>query len=120
MGKRGMLAMRIQNGPWLEDLVQNCGVVLPGGITPKQFDCFHELIAHEEFCRLGVPGYCDGLGAGFVIGIPPVLQFGNPELARKVGREVLLGEKRIALAISGPEAGSDVAGLTCVAKKARL
>ena len=71
-------------GPWLTDLVDNCGVTLPGGIKPVEFDCFHELIAHEEFCRLGVPGYCDGLGAGFVIGIPPILQFGTPELSRRV------------------------------------
>ena len=62
-------------------------------------------------------GYCDGLGAGFVIGIPPVLQFGSPEIAKRVGREVLLGDKRIALAISGPEAGSDVASLACSATK---
>lgn len=33
-----------------------------------------------------------------------------------MGREVLLGEKRICLAISDPDAGSDVAGLTCTAK----
>lgn len=117
LGRRGMLASRIQAGPWLKDLVDNCGATLPGGITPEEFDCFHELIAHEEFCRLGVPGYCDGLGAGFVIGLPPVLQFGTREVARRVGREVLLGDKRIALAISGPEAGSDVASLACTATK---
>ena len=50
-------------------------------------------IAHEGFCRLGVPGYCDGLGAGFVIGLP-VLQFGSPAVATRVGREVLCGHKR--------------------------
>ena len=81
----------------------------------NEFDSFHELIAHEETCRLGVPGYVDGLGAGLVIGLPPVLQFGRPEVARKVGREVLLGKKRICLAISEPGAGSDVAGLQTVA-----
>jgi alkylation response protein AidB-like acyl-CoA dehydrogenase len=31
--------------------------------------------------------------------------------------EVLRGEKRICLAITDPDAGSDVAGLTCTAKK---
>lgn len=117
MGRRGMLASRVQAGPWLRDLVENCGATLPGGIAPEEFDCFHELIAHEEFCRLGVPGYCDGLGAGFVIGLLPVLQFGTREVARRVGREVLLGDKRVALAISGPEAGSDVASLACTATK---
>ena len=117
LGMRGVLACRVQSGPWLKDVVENCGVQLPGGITPEQFDPFHELIAHEESSgRLGVPGYADGMGAGLVIGLPPVLQFGEPALARRVGREVLTGEKQICLAISGPEAGSDVANVACVAK----
>ena len=120
MGTRGMLASRVQPGPWLRDIVDNCGVTLPGGISPEEFDSFHELIAHEEFCRLGVPGYCDGLGAGFVIGLPPILQFASPDVSRRVGREILCGEKRVALAISGPEAGSDVAGLDCVARRTPL
>lgn len=34
----------------------------------------------------------------------------------RVTKEVLSGDKRICLAISDPDAGSDVAGLTCVAK----
>jgi alkylation response protein AidB-like acyl-CoA dehydrogenase len=120
LGKRGVLASRVQHGPWLKDVVDNCGVTLPGGVRTDEFDYFHELIAHEEASgRLGVPGYADGLGAGFVIGLPPVLQFGKPEVAKRVGREVLTGTKRICLAISGPEAGSDVANVACVAKKTR-
>ena len=118
LGKRGVLASRVQHGPWLKDVVENCGVTLPGGVRTDEFDYFHELIAHEEASgRLGVPGYADGLGAGFVIGLPPVLQFGKPEVAKRVGREVLTGTKRICLAISGPEAGSDVANVACVAEK---
>ena len=117
LGKNGMLVARMPKGPWMRDVVENCGVELLGGVTVNEFDSFHELIAHEETCRLGVPGYVDGLGAGLVIGLPPVLQFGRPEVARKVGREVLLGKKRICLAISEPGAGSDVAGLQTVATK---
>jgi hypothetical protein len=48
LGSRGILASRVQSGPWLQDVVDNCGVVLPGGIKPAEFDAFHELIAHEE------------------------------------------------------------------------
>jgi alkylation response protein AidB-like acyl-CoA dehydrogenase len=120
LGSRGILASRVQSGPWLQDVVDNCGVVLPGGIKPAEFDAFHELIAHEESSgRLGVPGYADGLGAGFVIGLPPVLQFGTSEVSKRVGREVLTGVKRICLAISGPEAGSDVANVECCAEKTK-
>ena len=117
LGARGVLVSRMQPGPWMQDVVDNCDIKLPGGIAPNEFDAFHELIAHEESSgRLGVPGYADGLGAGFVIGLPPVLQFGNKEVAKRVGREVLTGEKRICLAISGPEAGSDVANVACRAE----
>lgn len=117
LGKNGLLVARMPKGPWMLDVVESCGVELLGGVNVNEFDSFHELIAHEETCRLGVPGYVDGLGAGLVIGLPPVLQFGRPDVARKVGREVLLGKKRICLAISEPAAGSDVAGLQTIATK---
>ena len=68
-------------------------------------------IAHEEMARLGCPGYTDGLGAGLTIGLPPVLNFGPEWMREKVGRQVLSGEKRVALAISEAFAGSDVAGM---------
>jgi alkylation response protein AidB-like acyl-CoA dehydrogenase len=66
---------------------------------------------------MGTPGYLDGLLAGMVIGLPPVLNFGSTELKKKVIPEVLSGKKYIALAISEAFAGSDVAGLRCTATK---
>ena len=47
-------------------------------MDPDQFDYFHELIAAEEFSRLGTPGLKDGLGGGLVIGLPPVVAFAAP------------------------------------------
>lgn len=117
LGAAGMFATRLQPGPWMKDCVENCGMALPGGLTPEKFDTFHEMIAHEELGRLGVPGYCDGIGAGFVIGVPPVLMFARPEVRQKVGRECIMGKKRICLAISDPFAGSDVAAVQCTATK---
>jgi len=117
LGAAGMFATRLQPGPWMADCVKNCGMQLPGGLTPEKFDTFHEMIAHEELGRLGVPGYCDGIGAGFVIGVPPVLMFARPEVRAKVGRECIMGKKRICLAISDPFAGSDVAAVQCTATK---
>jgi alkylation response protein AidB-like acyl-CoA dehydrogenase len=66
--------------------------------------------------RIGAPGVVDGLKAGLVIGLPPVMKAATPAVKERVTREVLKGEKRICLAISDPDAGSDVAGLTCLAK----
>jgi alkylation response protein AidB-like acyl-CoA dehydrogenase len=52
-----------------------------------------------------------------VIGLPPVMIFAQPEVKAKVVREVLTGEKRICLAITEPNAGSDVANVACRAVK---
>lgn len=74
------------------------------------------MIAHKEMCRLGTPGFVDSLKAGLVIGLPPVMKAARKEVAEKVTAEVFRGDKRICLAISDPDAGSDVAGITCTAK----
>ena len=59
----------------------------------------------------------DGLLAGGVIGLPPVLNFGSPELQARIVPDVLSGKKFICLAISEAFAGSDVAGLQTTAIK---
>ena len=93
------------------------GVALPGGVRPDEFDDFHELIAHEEMGTLGTPAFTNGLGGGMVIGLPPVLAFGRPELAQRVAEDVLSGRRQIALAVSEPFAGSDVAAIRTTATR---
>ncbi|CAD7939427.1 unnamed protein product [Amoebophrya sp. A25] len=117
MGQAGLLAARI--GPACMPVVKKLGIKLPGGVSPDDFDYFHEMLAHEAIGRLYKvsPGYVDGLGAGFCIGLPPVLYFAKKELQKQVVPEVLLGNKRICLAISEPIAGSDVANIETTAKK---
>jgi alkylation response protein AidB-like acyl-CoA dehydrogenase len=46
-----------------------------------------------------------------VIGVPPILNYGSPELQARVVPEILDGKKFLALAISEAFAGSDVGGL---------
>lgn len=50
---------------------------------------------------MGTRAFVDGLLAGGVIGLPPVLNFGSPEIQAKVVPEVLSGKKYICLAITG-------------------
>jgi alkylation response protein AidB-like acyl-CoA dehydrogenase len=57
------------------------------------------------------------LQSGAVIGLPPIMNFGSPELKAKIIPEILSGEKFICLAISEAFAGSDVAGLQTRATK---
>mmetsp|Transcript_11000 Transcript_11000/g.19438 ORF Transcript_11000/g.19438 Transcript_11000/m.19438 type:complete len:517 (+) Transcript_11000:53-1603(+) len=113
MGESGLLAGRIGPGEHLK-LINRKDIF---GFPIEKFDYFAEGIIHEEVGRLACPGFVDGLGSGMCIGLPPVLQFGPDWMKEKVGREVLMGEKRICLAITEPFAGSDVAGIKTTAKK---
>ncbi|KDQ57209.1 hypothetical protein JAAARDRAFT_178819 [Jaapia argillacea MUCL 33604] len=112
MAELNLHAMRMGPGKHLK------GLKLMGGVvTPEEFDYFHELIITQEIVRCGARGYGDGLLGGKVIGLPPVINFGSPELKAKVVPEVLSGKKFICLAISEAHAGSDVMGLQTTAKK---
>lgn len=50
-------------------------------------------------------------------GVPPILKFGTQELQDRFLPEILLGRKRICIAITEPEAGSDVANIQTTAEK---
>ena len=74
------------------------------------FDIFHSLTQSEEIAAAGA----GGLGASLMthgIGLPPILALGSAEMKRRIAPEVLSGDKIIALAITEPSGGSDVAQL---------
>jgi len=85
-------------------------------VKPEEFDSFHELIITDEFAKVGSAGLIWGTFGGLSIGLPPVY-FARPEVRERVFRDVLSGKKRICLAITEPQAGSDVANLTTRAEK---
>ena len=105
MGKSGILAAIV--GPQAAEL----GFKPMGMDSFDNFDYFHDMVIAEEFKRLGTYGLSDGLVGGLSIGLPAVLAFGSAELKHRVGIPCLNGTKRIALAISEPYAGSDVANI---------
>eukprot|EP01111_Echinosteliopsis_oligospora_P014815 TRINITY_DN5681_c1_g2_i1.p1 TRINITY_DN5681_c1_g2~~TRINITY_DN5681_c1_g2_i1.p1 ORF type:complete len:595 (+),score=210.74 TRINITY_DN5681_c1_g2_i1:29-1813(+) len=111
--KQGWLAGFI-GPPWP---VKYAGDYIVGGVKPEEFDPFHELILQDEFGRIGAGGVIGALFGGLSIGLPPVMHFGSPSLKDKVCTECLQGKKIICLAITEPEAGSDVANLTTTAVK---
>jgi acyl-CoA dehydrogenase len=51
------------------------------------------------------------------IGLPPVVKYGSEAMKAKVIPLVLAGEKKIALAITEPSGGSDVANLQTIARR---
>lgn len=100
------------------------GIKFPAGLTdarvqsvpPEKWDHFHEMILTDELSRTGSGGLVWNLIGGYGIGAPPLFKFGKPSLVKRIGPGILSGEKRICLAITEPDAGSDVANLTCEAK----
>ncbi|KAH6913049.1 acyl-CoA dehydrogenase [Coprinopsis sp. MPI-PUGE-AT-0042] len=84
------------------------GLELMGGmIKPEEFDYFHEMIMGQETARVHARGYTDGLGGGTYIGLPPIMNFGQPALREKICKEVFAGKKFCSLAITEAFAGSD-------------
>jgi len=116
LAENGLMVTRMGPGPWLKAAV-SYGVRIPGDVKPEEFDYFHEMIVHQEIARLGLPGYIDSLGAGYLISAPAIFHFGTDAMKQTVGKELLLGEKWSALAISEPFAGSDVAAIKCTAQR---
>lgn len=55
--------------------------------------------------------------AGFAFGIPPIVKFGSKELQERFLPDLLTGKKRGCIAITEPEAGSDVANIVTTATK---
>ncbi|KAI1828428.1 putative acyl-CoA dehydrogenase [Xylaria intraflava] len=90
---------------------------LLGGLKVEDFDYVHSLIYNDEMARAGFSGPSASLTTGFAFGIPPILKFGNQQLQERVLPDLLTGKKRCCIAITEPDAGSDVAGITTTAVK---
>jgi acyl-CoA dehydrogenase len=80
-----------------------------GGIRDG-IDIFHSIIASEELARAGSGGLIAGLMT-HGIGLPPIIALGTEELKQRIAPAVLSGEKLIALCITEPSGGSDVANI---------
>ncbi|MGD9979295.1 MAG: acyl-CoA dehydrogenase family protein [Hyphomonadaceae bacterium] len=80
------------------------------------YDRFHGIVTSEELARLGAGGVTAALMV-HNIGLPPIIARGTPELKARVAPVVLRGEKQISLAITEPDAGSDVANIATRAER---
>jgi len=111
MGRRGYLA-GLLGVKYPTQYVPN-GVA---SVAPENWDLFHEMIVTDELCRPGSGGFIWNVIGGYGIGCPPLVKFGSKALKERILPGILSGDKRICLAITEPDAGSDVANLTCEAK----
>jgi acyl-CoA dehydrogenase len=89
---------------------------------PEQFggtgegDIFMKVAASEALMRSTSGGWVASLGS-IDIGLPPVVNWGSDALKNRIIPEALQGKKICALAITEPNAGSDVASIRTQAVK---
>jgi len=105
----------VVGSPWPKHIVPNAPIA--GGLKPEEVDYFCEMIAIDEVARCGSSGVLLALFGGLTFGLPPVLNYANPQIKQRVSEQCLKGEKAICLAITEPYAGSDVANLRTTAVK---
>jgi acyl-CoA dehydrogenase len=82
---------------------------------PREYGGGDDLIADavlvEELARCGSGGVAAGIGAHIGIALPPIWRFGSEEQRQRYLVPGIRGEKLAALAITEPDAGSDVASI---------
>ncbi|MBI5499858.1 MAG: acyl-CoA dehydrogenase family protein [Deltaproteobacteria bacterium] len=86
------------------------GAGYPEALGGTPADIFHRIAINEELVGGGSSGLAASLGV-HIIALPPIVAFGTDEQKRRFVAPVLSGAKIAALAITEPDAGSDVAGL---------
>jgi acyl-CoA dehydrogenase len=77
----------------------------------------HDAVWAEELARCGSGGLGAAIGGHVNIATPPIWKFGTEEQKQRWLVPAIKGEKIGALAITEPDAGSDVAGIKTHAKR---
>ncbi|PBP15972.1 acyl-CoA dehydrogenase [Diplocarpon rosae] len=70
-----------------------------------------------RLARSGSLGPSGAVTVGFAFGLPPILKFGSEELKERLVPELITGKKRVCIAVTEPDAGSDVGNIATTAKK---
>ncbi|KAF3480190.1 acyl-CoA dehydrogenase [Arthroderma uncinatum] len=115
-GKHNMLLPNLPSPlpvEWLKKL--NIHDIL--GVKVEDWDLIYTGIYLDEMSRCGLSGPPSSLTAGFAFGIPPMLKFGSAALQEKFLPDMLTCKTRSCIAITEPDAGSDVANITTTAEK---
>jgi acyl-CoA dehydrogenase len=85
------------------------GLKYPEALGGQGGDHLHDAVLAEELARCGSGGLAAGIGAHVGIATPPVWRFGTESQHERYLRPAIAGERIAALAITEPDAGSDVA-----------
>ena len=90
-----------------------CGIHdILGVVKVEDFTYFHCLIYNDEMARSGLGGPGASLTTGMAFGVPPLIKFGTRYLKDTYLPGLFRGDTRACIAITEPDAGSDVANIT--------
>ena len=90
-----------------------------GVVKVEDFTSFHNLIYVDEMNRSGLAGPPASMTTGIAFGVPPIIKFGNQQLQDRFLPDMFWGRTRICIAITEPDAGSDVANIKTTAVKSK-
>ncbi|WP_157219259.1 acyl-CoA dehydrogenase family protein [Flavisphingomonas formosensis] len=86
------------------------------GGTEDGIDSFHKLVLVDETARCGSGGVQSGLFT-HAVAMPLLIDHGDPALAARIAPEIIAGRKILAIAVTAPSGGSDLAALKTVARR---
>lgn len=86
------------------------------GGTSAGIDSFHKLVLVEETARSGAGGVQSGLFT-HAVAMPLIIDHGDAALTADIVPQVISGKKIVAIAVTEPSGGSDVAALKTTARK---
>lgn len=86
------------------------------GGTTAGVDIFHQLVQIDELCRVGAAGFVASFSAPLLT-LPYIINFAPEARKQEIATGVIAGEKVLAIAITEPSGGSDVANLKTRAER---
>ena len=93
------------------------GVRYPVEYGGQGGDWGHAIVLAEELARCGSAGVGMAVAVQTEMATPPILKFGTEEQRQRYLVPAIRGEKIFCLAITEPNAGSDVAAIETVARR---
>jgi acyl-CoA dehydrogenase len=77
----------------------------------------YEAVLFEELARCGSAGVAAGIGAHIAIATPPIYDFGSDAQRQRWLAPAIKGEKIVALGVTEPSGGSDIAHVQTIARR---
>jgi len=93
------------------------GLKYPRELGGRGGDYLDDAVLTEELAGCGSGGVAAGIGAHIGIATPPIWKFGTEDQKRRYLEPAIRGERIGALAITEPDAGSDVASIRTLARE---